>query len=81
MVKIVKLLVRKISEHPKKKKKKKKKKKSPMFWWGSLWHVSFFLVFFILMSFCTVFIESYTALHNLFSHISIYLVILLIGHI
>ena len=52
-----------------------------MFWWGSLWHVNFFLVFFILMSFCTVFIESYTALHNLFSHISIYLVILLIGHI
>ena len=75
MVKIVKLLVRKISEHP------KKKKKSPMFWWGSLWHVNFFLVFFILMSFCTVFIESYTVLHNLFSHISIYLVILLIGHI
>ena len=28
MVKIVKLLVRKISEHPKKKKKKKKKKKN-----------------------------------------------------
>ena len=79
MVKIVKLLFLKISEHPKK--KKKKKKKSPMFWWGSLWHVNFFLVFFILMSFCTVFIESYTVLHNLFSHISIYLVILLIGHI
>ena len=64
MLKIVKLLVRKISEHP--------QKNIPDVLVGTIVACrTFFLVFFIFMSFCTIFIEFYTVLHNLCSHISI----------